>query len=86
MTRKSFSTDFKLKAAGLVLDQGYSIPEPGKSVGLGPTALRRWVEQLLITSCSRWGVDVAIKEREIAYVCIVEPESALFGRAAVAST
>ena len=46
MTRRSFSTDFKLEAAGLVLDQGYSIPEAGKSMGIGPTALRRWVEQL----------------------------------------
>ena len=46
MTRRSFSTDFKLEAAGLVLDQGYSIPETGKSMGVGPTALRRWVEQL----------------------------------------
>ncbi|VXB27828.1 transposase [Pseudomonas sp. 8BK] len=43
MTRRSFSTDFKLEAAGLVLDQGYSIPEACKSMGV---ALRRWVEQL----------------------------------------
>ncbi|MCZ4323237.1 transposase, partial [Pseudomonas anguilliseptica] len=27
MTIRSFSTDFKLEAASLVLDQGYSIPE-----------------------------------------------------------
>jgi transposase len=46
VTRRSFSTDFKLEAACLVLDQGYSIPEAGKSMGVGPTALRRWVEQL----------------------------------------
>jgi len=46
VTRGSFSTDFKLEAAGLVLDQGYSIPEACKSIGVGPTALRRWVEQL----------------------------------------
>jgi transposase len=46
VTRRSFSTDFKLEAAGLVLDQGYSIPEACKSMGVGPTALRRWVGQL----------------------------------------
>lgn len=46
MNRRSFSTDFKLEAAGLVLDQGYSISEASKSMGVGPTALRRWVEQL----------------------------------------
>lgn len=46
MTRRSFSTDFKLEAVALVLDQVYSIPEAGKSMGGGPTVLRRWVEQL----------------------------------------
>ncbi|MBM3113522.1 transposase [Pseudomonas sp. PA-7-1E] len=45
MTRRSFSSDFKLEAAGLVLDQGYSIPEACKSMGVGKTALRRWVER-----------------------------------------
>ena len=52
MTRRSFSTDFKLEAASLVLDQGYSIPKACKSIGVGPTALRRWVEQL---RCERGG-------------------------------
>jgi len=46
VTRRSFNTDFKLEAAGLVLDQGYSVPQACKSIGVGPTALRRWVEQL----------------------------------------
>ncbi|WP_090239643.1 transposase [Pseudomonas guineae] len=41
-----FSTDFKLEAVGLVLDQGYSTSKACKSMGLGPTALRRWAEQL----------------------------------------
>ncbi|KRW57563.1 transposase [Pseudomonas sp. TTU2014-080ASC] len=46
MTRRSFSTDFKLEAASLVVDQSYSIPGACKSIGVGPTALHRWVEQL----------------------------------------
>lgn len=46
MTRRSFSTDFKFEAAGPALDQGYSIPEACKSMGVGPNALRRWGEQL----------------------------------------
>ncbi|WP_368086685.1 transposase [Atopomonas hussainii] len=41
MTRRAFSTDFKLEAASLVLDQGYSITDACKSVGVGPTAMRR---------------------------------------------
>ncbi|MBV2129708.1 IS3 family transposase [Arsukibacterium indicum] len=44
--RRTFSTEFKRDAAGLVLDQGYSIAEAVKSLGVGESALRRWVEQL----------------------------------------
>lgn len=48
MTRKrrSFSSEFKLEAASLVLDQGYSIAEAGRSLDVGETILRRWVQQL----------------------------------------
>lgn len=44
--RRTFSIEFKRDAACLVLDQGYSIAEAVKSLGVGETALRRWVEQL----------------------------------------
>ena len=44
--RRTFSTEFKNEAAELVLDQGYSVPEACKSLGVGETALRRWVDQL----------------------------------------
>jgi len=30
----------------LVLDQGYSLMDAARSMGVGDTALRRWVEQL----------------------------------------
>ena len=48
MTRKrrTFSQEFKLEAARLVLDKGYSIPEASRSLDVGETALRRWVQQL----------------------------------------
>ena len=46
MTRRVFTTDFKLEAAGLVLDQGYSVPDACKAMAVGPTAMRRWVDQL----------------------------------------
>jgi len=44
--RRSFTQEFKLEAACLVLDQGYSITEASRSLDVGETALRRWVEQL----------------------------------------
>jgi transposase len=44
--RRSFSTEFKHEAACLVLDQGYSITDACRSLGVGSTALRRWVQQL----------------------------------------
>ena len=44
--RRTFSAEFKVDAANLVLDQGYSIPEAARSMAVGETALRRWVDQL----------------------------------------
>lgn len=46
--RRTFSSEFKVEAASLVLDQGYSISEAARSLDIGDTALRRWVEQLKI--------------------------------------
>ena len=46
MARRSYNTTFKRDAAALVLDQNYSIQDACASMGVGPTALRRWVEQL----------------------------------------
>lgn len=44
--RRTFPTAFKRDAAGLVLDQGYTIADAVKSLGVGESALRRWAEQL----------------------------------------
>ncbi len=44
--RREFSPEFKREAAQLVLDQSYSISQASESLGVGPTALRRWVKQL----------------------------------------
>ena len=48
MTRKrrTFTPEFKQKTASLVLDQGYSIAQASTSMGVGESALRRWVQQL----------------------------------------
>lgn len=44
--RRTFTPEFKLEAARLVLDQGYAISQASQSLDVGETALRRWVEQL----------------------------------------
>lgn len=44
--RRIFTTEFKHDAAVLVLDQGYSIAAASRSLDVGETALRRWVDQL----------------------------------------
>ena len=46
MSRRSFSPEFKAESTSLVLDQGYSITEACTAVGVGETAMRRWVTQL----------------------------------------
>ena len=44
--RRSFSTEFKLEAADLVMNQGYTVAEACRSLDIGETALRRWIEQI----------------------------------------
>ncbi|MGQ8775981.1 transposase [Serratia sp. NA_112.1] len=46
MMRKSYSSEFKLNAVSMVLDQNLPVPEICASLDIGPTALRRWVEQV----------------------------------------
>lgn len=46
MGRRSYSLEFKRDSANLVLEQNYSITEACQAVGVGDTALRRWVKQL----------------------------------------
>ena len=46
MGRRSYSIDFKRDSAALVLDQGYGVSEACMAVGVGETAMRRWVKQL----------------------------------------
>ena len=44
--RRVFSAEFKREAADLVLKQNYSFNETSRSLGIGESALRRWVGQL----------------------------------------
>lgn len=45
-SKSVFSSEFKQDAASLVLDKNYSYREACEAVGVGESALRRWVKQL----------------------------------------
>ena len=44
--RRTYSPEYKREAASLILDQNYSYSQACESIGIGETALRRWVNQL----------------------------------------
>ncbi len=45
-TRRTFSPEFRLESAQLVVDQSYSIREAATAVGVGHSTMDRWVRQL----------------------------------------
>jgi len=45
-TRRIFSPEFKLEAAQLVVDQGYSVIEAAKAMNVSKSAMDKWVRQL----------------------------------------
>ena len=45
-TYKSYSKEFKEEAVALVLEQGYSVPEAAKSLGIATNLLYRWKQQI----------------------------------------
>lgn len=46
MPKKNYPSEFKQEAASLVLDQNYTLSQACESIGVGMTAMRRWVKQL----------------------------------------
>jgi transposase-like protein len=45
-TRRTFSPEFRLESAQLVVDQNYSIREAATAVGVGHSTIDKWVRQL----------------------------------------
>jgi transposase len=45
-SRRTFSTEFKVDSASLVLDQGYTVMEACKAVDVSESAMRDWVNRL----------------------------------------
>ncbi|MCW9717713.1 transposase [Avibacterium sp. 21-599] len=44
--RRTFSPEYKAAAVKLVTEQSYSISQACLELGIGETALRRWVKQV----------------------------------------
>ncbi|AZF25890.1 transposase [Pseudomonas sp. R2-60-08W] len=44
--RKTYTREFKQRAASMVLDDNCSVPDVCASMSVGPTALRRWIDQV----------------------------------------
>lgn len=45
MARRRYTREFKLSAVKLVNEQGYSIPDAAKSLGVDAANVRLWVER-----------------------------------------
>lgn len=45
-TRRTFSPEFRLETAQLVVDQGYTHDEAAKTMGVGFSTIGKWVKQL----------------------------------------
>lgn len=70
--RRTFTPEFKLEAASLVLDNGYSFTDACRSLDIGESALRRWVDQL---SAERGGITPTSKALTIEQKKIQELEA-----------
>jgi transposase InsO family protein/transposase len=46
MARRKFTREFKVSAVKLVNEQGYSVPQAAKSLGVDPSSVRYWVGKL----------------------------------------
>ena len=45
MARKKYTREFKVSAVKLVNEQGYSVPDAARSLGVDPNCVRGWVEK-----------------------------------------
>ena len=45
-TRRTFTPEFKLEAAQLVVEQNYSIREAASAMNVGKSTMDKWVRQL----------------------------------------
>jgi transposase len=43
MSRKKYTREFKISAVKLVNEQGYTVPDAARSLGVDPNCVRGWV-------------------------------------------
>lgn len=60
-TYKQYTKEFKEEAVALVLEQGYSVPEAAKSLGIGTNMLYKWKDKI---EAEREGKSLEEDERE----------------------
>ena len=60
-TYKQYTPEFKQEAVNLVLEQGYTVPEAAKSLGVSTTLLYKWKDKI---EAERGGKDLSKDERE----------------------
>ena len=46
MARRKYTREFKVSAVKLVNEQGYSVPQAARSLGVDPACVRHWVRKL----------------------------------------
>ncbi len=61
MGRRRFSRELKLSAVKLVNEQGYSIPEAARSLGIDPSNIRGWLEKFAGEAEAAPGSEGALK-------------------------
>lgn len=60
-THKQYTKEFKEEAVALVLEQGYSVAQAAKSLGIGTSLLYKWKEKI---EAQRDGVSLVEDERD----------------------
>ena len=60
-TYKQYSKEYKEEAVALVLEQGYSVPEAAKSLGIASNILYRWKSKI---ESQPEGKSLSVDERE----------------------
>lgn len=65
MGRKHFSEEFKADAVHRVVSSGFSVARVSQALGVGETALRRWIEQAREVTSAGPG-DLSEAQRRIA--------------------
>ena len=63
-TRRSFTEEYKASAVGLVLDDGHSIAETARNIGVHEMTLGKWVKKARDSSGKRPEKPLSESERE----------------------